>query len=621
MALSTGLPVSRLVSVQVALENQAAPVPAINTCLLVGTSDVIDVDERMRQYANLNEVAVDFGIYAEEYTAADAWFSQNPRPDNLLIGRWAREDTKGILYCGVLSPQEMIMHTPLATAPPVNVDVPMIYGPSGSSAAVGQTLQCTMGNWSGAPRVYEYQWMRDGTQTTGTGASTYVVETNDVGFNITCVVTAINGLGEATAPPSNAIMATAATAMSVQQQVSPRLTPLPPGTPPVLGWTGVTDGSFRISVDGGGPYDITGLDFKDCTNLNGVASVIDPAMSGSGCPCSVIWNGQQFVFTSSSSGKNVDVSYLSPTGGGTDISEKLRGTAATGAHGVVGIAAEACLAAVVKLDDLFSARWYGLFVPAATTEDSMQIAAYCEGSDPPHYYGCTVADPAVLDRRSDQDLAFQLKNFGYNRSAAQYSSVAWWAAMSYLSRILTTQWGGIRSTITLMYKREPGVPPEQLSTNQANIVQEKNCNVYVAYANDTELVQYGTSASGEYTDTIVGADALAAAVQTALFNVLYTTTTKVPQTDVGMSILTNACSAVCSDFVNNGYLAPGVWNAPAIGGLQTGDLVTLGFYVYAPSMLFQNEADRAARRAPLITIAAKLAGAIHTVDCLIVVNA
>ena len=37
MALSTGLPVSRLVSVQVALENQAAPVPAINTLLLLGT--------------------------------------------------------------------------------------------------------------------------------------------------------------------------------------------------------------------------------------------------------------------------------------------------------------------------------------------------------------------------------------------------------------------------------------------------------------------------------------------------------------------------------------------------------------------------------------------------------
>ena len=62
------------------------------------------------------------------------------------------------------------------------------------------------------------------------------------------------------------------------------INPLPPGTPPILGWRGVTDGSFRISVDGGGPYDISGLDFSDCTNLNGVASIIDPAMSIAGCP-------------------------------------------------------------------------------------------------------------------------------------------------------------------------------------------------------------------------------------------------------------------------------------------------------------------------------------------------
>ena len=40
-------------------------------------------------------------------------------------------------------------------------------------------------------------------------------------------------------------------------------------------------------------------------------------------------------------------------------------------------------------------------------------------------------------------------------------------------------------------------------------------------------------------------DALAAAVQTALFNVLYTAATKIPQTDIGMGMLTNACSAAC----------------------------------------------------------------------------
>jgi hypothetical protein len=134
------------------------------------------------------------------------------------------------------------------------------------------------------------------------------------------------------------------------------------------------------------------------------------------------------------------------------------------------------------------------------------------------------------------------------------------------------------------------------------------------------LRQLGKPDAIRYTDTIIGADALAGEVQTAIFNVLYTTPTKIPQTDSGMQMLLNAASSRCSVYVSNGFLASGTWNAPGFGTLKYGDLLTLGFYVYAPSMLLQSEADRAARKAPLMQIAAKCAGAIHTADVLIFVN-
>ena len=187
----------------------------------------------------------------------------------------------------------------------------------------------------------------------------------------------------------------------------------------------------------------------------------------------MIWDGERFVFKSSASGRTVDMSFLSAD----RQRHRHLGEAArhrqTGAHGVMAVAGR---------NPARRRRGHGRSVqrplvragcPGGAAEDSLQIAAYCEGSDPPHYYGCTTADPATLDRRSDQDLAYQLMNFGYNRTACQYSSDGVVGVMSYMARILTTQWGGIRSTITLMYKREPGVPPEQLSTNQANVVQAK----------------------------------------------------------------------------------------------------------------------------------------------------
>jgi hypothetical protein len=87
-----------------------------------------------------------------------------------------------------------------ATAPPAVVDVPHVAG----NGAVGDTLTCTMGNWSGEPTSYGYQWKSDGSADLGTG-DTYVVTAGDSGHSITCVVTATNDLGSTEAPPSNAI--------------------------------------------------------------------------------------------------------------------------------------------------------------------------------------------------------------------------------------------------------------------------------------------------------------------------------------------------------------------------------------------------------------------------------
>jgi hypothetical protein len=88
-----------------------------------------------------------------------------------------------------------------ATAPPAVVDVPHVAG----NGAVGDTLSCTMGNWTGEPTSYGYQWKSDGTADLGTGG-TYVVAASDSGHSITCVVTATNALGSTVAPPSNAVL-------------------------------------------------------------------------------------------------------------------------------------------------------------------------------------------------------------------------------------------------------------------------------------------------------------------------------------------------------------------------------------------------------------------------------
>lgn len=508
MPETSGLPVSRLVSVDVVLTTPAVIAPAIDTLLLLGTSPVIDTGERMRSYANISEVAADFGTTAEEYQAADLWFAQTPSPDNLFIGRWAKTATAGAVVGGVLAPLDQLMAT----------------------------------------------------------------------------------------------------------------------------WTAVTNGAFQVTIDGAAaPLSIGGLNFAAQTNLNGVAAAIQTAIQGNSgtnpeaAGVTVIWDANQDTFRirSGTTGATSAVSFLTPPAPGplTDVSAMLKMQASSsGAYAVAGGIAETALAAVAQLDAMFSSQWYGLVVPSASATDHQQIAAYVEAAQPPHYYGVTTQDAGSLSALSTTDIGYILSNFGYNKSAVQFSFSSAYAIMSYLARILTTQWTGQNTTLTLMYKQEPGVAPENLTVSQANAAQAKHINVYVTYANGARLIEYGTSASGEFTDTIIGADALALDLQTNLFNVLYTSPTKVPQTDSGMQLLLNAASATCGQYAGNGWLGAGTWLAQGFGTLKTGDLLSLGYYVYAPSMLTQSAADRAARNAPLMQIAAKTAGAIHSSSVVIYVN-
>jgi hypothetical protein len=101
-------------------------------------------------------------------------------------------------------------------AAPTNVDVPHV-GPD--PAVVGNTLTCTMGNWTGAPTSYSYRWT-DGAATLGSGA-THLVTTEDQGKSLSCVVTATNPLGVTEAPPSNAVAIAAAVGASAARAPSP----------------------------------------------------------------------------------------------------------------------------------------------------------------------------------------------------------------------------------------------------------------------------------------------------------------------------------------------------------------------------------------------------------------
>jgi len=87
---------------------------------------------------------------------------------------------------------------PPADRPPVNTALPAV-------TQSGATLNCTMGEWTGEPTSYAYQWQISGV-IVGTDAASYAVQPADVGGTASCIVTATNANGSTAASPSNGVV-------------------------------------------------------------------------------------------------------------------------------------------------------------------------------------------------------------------------------------------------------------------------------------------------------------------------------------------------------------------------------------------------------------------------------
>lgn len=490
--MAQGLNVGRLVRVSVNLAPLAAARRGFGTLLVAGDSNVINGSERIRSYVDLESVATDFGTSAPEYLAAQLYFGQSPRPQTLMIGRWIRTATAGLLQGGILTSAEQAL----------------------------------------------------------------------------------------------------------------------------ANWTVITNGSFKVSIDSV-EKTVTGLNFSAVTNLNGVASAINAVLTGG----TIAWDGSRFTITSSTTGVTSTVGYATAAASGTNISGLLKLTSAAALAPVAGFAAETpveCAAAMANQ----SGQWYGLSFAASTmptAEQIVAVAAFIEGASISRIFGVTETDTRVLDATYTSDLASQLKALSYKRTCVQFSANPY-AICSLIGRAFSVNFSANRSTITLMYKQEPGVVAALLTETQAQTLKAKRCNVFVQYMNDTAIIQYGVMSGQAYFDEIHGLDWFSDALQTAEYNLLYQSKTKIPQTDAGQNQLVNVASGVCAEAINNGLIAPGQWNADGFGQLSRGDYLAEGFYIYTQPMAAQDQSIREQRIAPPIQIALKLAGAIHEIDCIVDVN-
>ncbi|MCX5794956.1 MAG: DUF3383 family protein [Elusimicrobia bacterium] len=196
----------------------------------------------------------------------------------------------------------------------------------------------------------------------------------------------------------------------------------------------------------------------------------------------------------------------------------------------------------------------------------------------------------------------------------------WIFAAAYLGRALSADFdGGQVGTMNL--KQLVGIDPDT-TIDDTVLLAAKTAGVDV-YPYVQGVQEVLTSGANAYWDQVYCRYWLKFALQVAGFNYLAGTLFKIPQTESGMDGMKDAYRQVLVKALANGYAAPGSWQSSTTFGSPV-DLrrcvAEIGYYVYSTPVALQSSTDRADRKAPLVQIALKEAGAIHSAAVAVIVN-
>lgn len=381
-------------------------------------------------------------------------------------------------------------------------------------------------------------------------------------------------------------------------------------------WQAITDGSLTLTV-GQTDVELTDMDFSSVTSLFDIALIINNALVAKSSNAKIAFDAQTFSLFSGSTTEPIQP--LSTASAGTFIGDSLG--LGSNATAIPPLAQEDPLDAVLRIA-LSRGDFY--MIAFGTTEvisdeQYIAIAEWVESLEHKRLIGITIQDKNALIITNTTDLPSQLSAKGFSHTITLYSASSPYAICGLFGIMTRVDFNAPNSTITLKFKTITGVSPDNLTSNQAQALTSKYCNMYASYG-DFSIIQEGVVSSGDFIDNTYNLDWVCNTIAISVLNVLYQSVTKIPQTNEGVAVLVNTITSVCARARANGMIDAGVWNGQTFGDLKKGDTVPLGYYVYAVPLSQQSMEDRAKRIAPPIIVALKLAGAVHFVNITINVD-
>ncbi len=374
----------------------------------------------------------------------------------------------------------------------------------------------------------------------------------------------------------------------------------------------VEDGSLKITT-AGVAYDLSGLNFTNCANLNDVATVISNQITA----CNITVDGTSLVFGAQTLGTTSSI-VLSNGTGGTDVSGEnyLNVADGTTTNGTTS-SGEKLEEAIERTKD--QVRYTGILTALYMEDSAVESASAAVNTGDFIWVNVWYSASDIsgmcktIKEASQQQTRCLVYTGGFEKAKLMMAA--------YAGRAFSVNFSGSQTSQTMNLKTLVNVTPDAgIDQTSYTSAKEYGVDLYVSYEGDPAVLSSGGNG---YFDTVYENMALKFAMQAGLYNVLKTVGTKVPQTESGMSALTNGMAQVFIQFVRNGVLAPGKWNSSqTFGDPETfrQNISNQGWYIYHTPIAGQAQSEREQRIAPVIQGAGKRAGAIHEADVLILIE-
>lgn len=365
-----------------------------------------------------------------------------------------------------------------------------------------------------------------------------------------------------------------------------------------------------------------GVDFSAAGSLAAVAAVLQTTLQSLLPSVSVAYDAASgaFVITDDTSAGVTDIA----NNGAVEVSSA--GADESALFGLnppdnfsLGTAGETVAEALDAIEAANDSFYWVVPDPAAVDDDDLlAIAAWAEARD--RQAVVDVSGAATLVANETTSAAARLHAGDFGRTAAVWSSVLDYKALSVAARASSWNPAASNSIPTLKFKRLPGTASDNITAVQKAELDRKQINHYSPVGGVNIYAEGYNLRAGYWTDVILWLDWFTGAQRTALFNLL-TAGARVPQSADGETAIIDVCSGVCEEGIRNGGIASGAVS-PALaqeiravtGNPDFTDTLSTGYLVHIGPFAAQSQQDRDLRKSPPVRIFVKGSGAIHSVE-------